>query len=536
MRNVLRIVAMVAFAIVVLCIRDAYGHAALVESEPQDGAVLARAPAEIVLRFDEPVTPVSLRLLDAAGRPVDVAAPGTASESTIRASLTGNLPVGSYLVSWRVVSADSHPVGGSFTFTVGRASAISAVDDQARRESAWKGAVITNRAIGDAALLLAAGGALAMLLVFGAALPRGAGALSWSAAALAAVSAVLSIPLARGWIAAAPAHFLLEPAAWSFDADAPHRTRVTLIVLGLLMTVAGLWRRKVFFGRAGAGAGALVACAGLPLSGHVAALAPALPAQIALFLHTAGAAFWIGTLPLLALTVRQGPPAEAHRLLRRFSALAIGIVAVLILAGIGVALTRIHNVEALTESEYGRILLAKAALVALMLALAVANRRLTRALPSANGAVAARLKRNIGLEIAIAAAVLAVTAWLGHTRPPDEMAHAHGVAAGRTFMTVESDGASLLVEIAPGRPGPNRLTGYLTGADGRPIAPRELSVELSLPEAGIEPLAARARLDGDGKFIVDAIALPLGGRWRMRVDALIGDFEKRVFTLQLAIE
>src|SRR6185437_700210 len=97
----------------------------------------------------------------------------------------------------------------------------------------------------------------------------------------------------------------------------------------------------------------------------------------------------------------------------------------------------------------GRILLAKVALVALMLALAIANRRLTRAVPSANGTVASRLKRNVALEIALAATVVAVTAWLGHTRPPDEMPHAHAAAAGRAFMTVESDGASLLVEIVP---------------------------------------------------------------------------------------
>jgi copper transport protein len=211
-------------------------------------------------------------------------------------------------------------------------------------------------------------------------------------------------------------------------------------------------------------------------------------------------------------------------------------VALLILAGLGVTLTRVRDLAALTDSEYGRILLAKVGLVVLMLALATANRRLTRALPSANGGVAARLKGNIVLEIAAAAAILALTAWLGHTRPPDETAHVHAAAAGRAFMSVESDGATLVVEVDPGRRGANRLTGTMTRPDGQPLPAREVAVELSLPAAGIEPLSARAVRGAGGSFKIDSVALPVRGMWTLRVDALIGDFEKRVFTLQLDID
>ena len=534
-RSILRL-ALIVFALVGFHARDAHAHAVLLDSAPQDGAVLAHAPAEIVLHFNEPVVPVALRVLDGTGRSVDVKGPGTTADSTVRAALPADLPAGSYLVSWRVVSADSHPIGAAFTFSVGRASATLAVDDQNRREAGWKAAVIANRAVGDAALLLAAGAALAMLLVFGAALPRGGSAIMSISAVVAVVSAALSIPLARGWIAAAPVQDLLAPATWALGADAPHRLRTALIAIGMVHALFGLRRRHIGIGCPVACLGALLACAGLPLSGHVAALVPAWPGQIALFLHAAAAAFWIGALPLLALALRQAPPGETYRLLRRFSAIAIAGVALLVLAGVGVALTHIRDIAALTDSEYGRILLIKVALVALMLALAIANRRLTPALSSASGTVTMRLKRNIALEIALAAAIVAVTAWLGHTRPPDELPHAHEAASGPAFVTVESDGASLLVEIAPGRRGPNRLTGHMTGADGRPIAAREVAVELSLPAAGVEPLTARAVSDGNGTFTVDAIALPLAGRWQMRVDALIGDFEKRVFSIDLDVD
>ena len=507
-------------------------HAMLVASEPAEGAALAVAPADIVLHFNEPVMPVALRVLDSAGRALAIAPPPAIPDSSVRVALPPGLPAGGYLVSWRVVSADSHPVGGSFAFTVGSSAASSVSDDQARRESAWHAAVIANRAIGDAALLLAAGGALALALVFGAAAPRGTRAILFWSAAIAAASALLSVPLARGWIAAASFEALLQPSFWTLGAEAPHRDRTVLILCG--MTLA-LFARSSRVGRLLAGVGGLIACAGLPLSGHVAALTPAWPAQLALFVHAAAAAFWIGALPLLALALRQAAPAEAHRLLRRFSNRAIAIVALLILGGVGVALTRVHDVAALTNTAYGRILLAKTALVALMLALAIVNRRLTGALPRANGSTAARLKSNIMLEIGAAAVILALTAWLGHTRPPDEGAHMH-VAPGRAFVAVESDGSTLVVEIDPGRRGINRLTGTMSEPGGSPLAAREATAEFSLPSAGIEPIRARVVPAAQGRFTVDAIALPLRGTWTLRVDALIGDFEKRVFTLRLEID
>lgn len=525
--------ALILAAVLAGWTKTGMAHAMLVASEPADGAALAVAPGEIVLRFNEPVMPVALRVLDAAGSTLAVAPPPPLSDSVVRATLPAALPAGAYLASWRVVSADSHPVGGSFAFTIGPSAGAPAGDDQLRRENAWHAAVIANRAVGDAALLLAAGGALALVLVFGAAAPRGSRALLVAASMIAMASALLSIPLARGWIAA-PIEALLDPSAWMLGEGAPHRGRTAMIVCGLALVLSA--RRDRTAGRLLAAAGALIACAGVPLSGHVAALAPSWPAQLALFVHTAGAAFWIGALPMLALAVRQASPAEAHRLLRRFSACAIAIVTLLILAGIGVALTRVHDVAALTDSAYGRLLLAKAALVALMLALAIANRCLTRSLPRANGGTAARLNNNIVLEIGAAAAILALTSWLGHTRPPDETTHAHAASSGRAFMAIESDGAMLLAEIDPGRRGANRLTGTMSAPDGQPVRARELAVELSLPSAGIEPILAPAVRGAAGRFTVDAIALPVRGRWTLRVDALVGDFEKRVFTLQLEIE
>jgi copper transport protein len=116
------------------------------------------------------------------------------------------------------------------------------------------------------------------------------------------------------------------------------------------------------------------------------------------------------------------------------------------------------------------------------------------------------------------------------------MLHVHAAAAGRAVLAVEGDDASALVEVSPARRGTNRLVAQMTLPDGRPLVAREVAVEFSLPAAGIEPLTARVTPDQSGGFRIDSIALPVPGRWEMRIDALVGDFEKRVFTLQLEID
>jgi copper transport protein len=97
----------------------AAAHAELLSTDPVDGAVLADAPAEIVLTFNEPVVvrDGAVRLFTGAGRDVD--ARPRAVDTRVVIGLPDRLPDGTYVLSWRVVSADSHPVAGGFSFSVG---------------------------------------------------------------------------------------------------------------------------------------------------------------------------------------------------------------------------------------------------------------------------------------------------------------------------------------------------------------------------------------------------------------------------------
>jgi len=100
----------------------ALAHASLIRAEPGDGAMLAQAPATLRLTFNEPVSPLVMRLVAPIG---DVISPQIAAENATVTLTPPQLSRGSYVLSWRVISADGHPVGGSLLFSIGAPSAAT---------------------------------------------------------------------------------------------------------------------------------------------------------------------------------------------------------------------------------------------------------------------------------------------------------------------------------------------------------------------------------------------------------------------------
>src|SRR3977135_3863968 len=113
-----RVIAMLAALLTALCFATgALAHAALVSAEPVDGSVLAQSPKTLQLRFSESVAPGAVSLIDAAGKTRDVR--GRAADQSVVITLPDDLPRGTQVVSYRVVSQDGHPVAGSVMFSVG---------------------------------------------------------------------------------------------------------------------------------------------------------------------------------------------------------------------------------------------------------------------------------------------------------------------------------------------------------------------------------------------------------------------------------
>jgi copper transport protein len=114
-----RLAACIAALLLAVCFAtQALAHASLISVEPGDGSILAQALGRIQLRFNESVTAGAVTLIDAEGR-----LRADAKADAIVMTLPPDLPRGSQIVSYRVISQDGHPVAGSVVFSIGAPSA-----------------------------------------------------------------------------------------------------------------------------------------------------------------------------------------------------------------------------------------------------------------------------------------------------------------------------------------------------------------------------------------------------------------------------
>ena len=547
-------VVLATLALLVALRSAALAHAVLVETSPADGSVLADGPRELLIRFNEPVQPVRLDVIDGAGRPVPMAGPPLTRDGVVRVAPQAPLGAGGYLVSWRVVSGDSHPVGGAFAFRVGHGTAPAATADAGEqgREQGWKAAKGIVRFLRDAALMAAAGGALFAALVLGREpLPGGLRRLILAGAAVAALTSLLELGVLGGLLGAAAWPALLDPAVWRLGAGTTLGRSVGGTFAGLALAAAALALRPSWR-RAGLACGGPLATASLALTGHAAGASYGTRAALAL--HAVAAAFWLGALwPLLTRVGRDGGASAPD--MRRFSGLAIPAVAVLVVAGTGVALSHMSDPAQLWTSRYGLILSAKLLAVLALLGLAAANRLKETPALGRDPDAPRRLARNIRAEIALAGVILSLTAVLVHTPPPRMQSpaqaaheapahhrhahHGHDLPApspaGRSI-EVERQGYRTTLALAPAQRGPNTLRVALTAPGGAPVDPRELTLKIGLPGGGLEPLERRPAREGPGLYRLEDLMLPVPGLWTVRIEALVTDFDKVVLAAELPVE
>jgi len=505
----------------------AAAHAVLLGSDPPHRAVLAEAPHHLVLRFNEPVTPIFVRLVDAAGRERALARPAHAVDRELHAQLPPGLEPGTYVATFRVTSADGHPVSGAILFAVGAAPGEWRAGTTTAGEGAgFRRAAIANRALHLVCLFAAAGGLLFAAFVRG---RTGASARLASFAAAAAATGVVGVLLhgasLTGDLAAASAAY------WQVALSTPQAASAAAALGGLFVAFAIAPRLSRGSGRASAVGGAAFALAATGVTGHSAAAGWVWWPVAAVHLMAAG--FWFGSMPPLWLALRTSALPDAAALLQRFSRIAVPAVAVLAAAGAALALQRMHGLGDLAVTDYGRLVLAKIAGALLLIAIAARNRlRLTPAVARAAADAARRLRLAITAELTLMAGVIALAAVLAHTDPHagHDHGHSHPDPGGAVLtLRLESGDRIAAVEIYPAKPGRNTLTVSFALRDGKPMAPLEASLELALPGAGIEGLSVKLSPLAPGKFAAEIAELALSGRWHLRIDALVSDFEKAIF-------
>jgi copper transport protein len=583
--------ALATAAAVLATAAPAHAHALLEGTSPERGAVSERAPGQVLLRFSEPVEIAfgAVEVFGADGEQVQQGEPfhpgGRDDQVAVR--LRDGVEDGGYTVTYRVVSADSHPVSGGFVFSVGDEPAAPAASVADLLGDQGAGPVTSvafgvARAVEYAAIALALGVLAVLLLVWLPALRATAGAerqwreaatafaarsrtllfVSAAAGALAAIAALaLQAATAEGtslWTALGGVRDVLDTRfgvfwglgviAWAlvglFAAirrqAVPALRPATVGAAGSALPAPGPWTWAL--------AVPVCALALLPgLGGHAGVQDPVAILLPANTLHVLAAGAWIGGLAVLVAALpaatRRLEAVDRTRLLSgavgRFSALALIAVALLLAGGIAQSLLELGAVDDLWDTAFGRAIAIKATLVVVLLALGALNRR--RTLPrlaraaqegATPGGAGVLLRRTLRTEVSLGVAALAVTGALAGYPP------ATAVSAGPFSDSADIGPARAELTVEPARAGANEIHVYLFNrSDGRQYdAPKELRFEASLPDRGIEPIELEATKAGPGHYVVGAAALAPPGDWRLELVARISDFDELRTTYTVPIE
>jgi copper transport protein len=523
--------ALLGAIFLIFCVAgQAFAHAALVASGPVDGAVLAKAPDELSLTFDEPVSPLILKLIEPDGREAPLGKPKFDGNRLVLGA-PANLGAGSYVLSWRVISEDGHPVGGAVVFSIGVPSAGTAARVAEAIDWPLRAVIWFCRLLVYGGLFGGVGGAFFLAWVAGGA--RAARRFTAGACIAGLVAAALSLGLLGVDALDLGLASLLRPRVWATALSTSYAFTALFAAFSMLAALRALFARSRREARAVSALAMIGVGLALASSGHAATADPQWLMRPAVFIHAAAVAFWVGALaPLAVLCTRHDPAAPPA--LRRFSATIPYVLAGLLAAGIVLAVVQIGHVGALVSTDYGRVLLAKLSLVAILLLLAAFNRwRLTKPILAGDARAERRFVRSVAGEIVLVTAILCCVALWRFTPPPRALADAAPVPPVSVHIHAERAMAS--VTVSPGRAGQVSVSAFVVGGDLEPLDAKEVTLSFSMPSAGIEPIRRNARKLDAGQWRIDGLRLPVAGRWDVSVIILISDFESVTLKSEIAL-
>ncbi|MFA5882384.1 MAG: copper resistance protein CopC [Acidimicrobiia bacterium] len=562
-------------------------HADVVSVSPTAGEVLQQSPKSVKVTFTEGVNVElgGLFVYDRNGDRVRTGALRQPSPGRLVLPIEGELDDGSYIVTWRAVSEDTHPIQGTSTFQVGNASASTAdveslADDllagqRADRAVAMGWAAARWTVLASMALLV--GGVAVAAVIW----PRARDARAtrrvvtagWvGLTASTVVGALLFGAYSRGGslVDALDLGVLRDTLATRFG---------EVWLLRLVVLVVAFVLLRVLFARrpaassplpqwwlpAAAVVGVVLVCTP-GLAGHASTGDHRVFALLTDGLHVGAMAVWLGGLVVLAAVVLPRDDLDDLRVaVPRFSRVALGCVGILIVTGAFQTWRLVGGLTALRDDEYGRILVVKLVVFALLLVAASFSREIVArvfgaapqptpaavtvpvTVPSVHGGAVGlddragapddalaravderaaelrRLRRSVWGEVALGALVLFVSALLVNAAPP---ADAASRVEGATGVTIDDARVTLDVSATPGAAGLNDLHVNTYTPAGTPLDVLTVEMTLALPSKGIAPLAVPLRELGPGHYLSPGLDIPLAGTWRVQATIRLGPVDR----------
>jgi copper transport protein len=497
----------------------AAAHAELVNITPANGAQLKTPPTQVQMTFTESVSLIDggIRLVDEVGRTVPTPDP-TVDEHIVTWPMPADIPKGAYIITWRVVSADGHPVSGASYFGVGTAARAAPGSAGTATTGTTGSTVATGSTAPWPVVAIRLAGYLAFALFAGVTafvlfcapdtskhptlqrLAR-AGLIGGAAAAFAAI-------LVQGpYTAGVSMSRVLDTSLLQQSLATPFGTAMVwrLALYGVLALLA--WRLPRILSELASWlvpAAVVGIAVTIAAAGHAAASGPLDLAVDALHAVTAG--LWVGGLFALVALGRSVEPRALHK----FSTLAMASVLALIATGTLNSLRGLEAVEQLWQTHYGLTLLVKLTVVAGTLAAAAVSRR--------------RLQqhqvplRSVRLEAALTVAVLAITALLTMTAPPPQRADPTtqtGVGPGAATEEVEmslGDQGKAVLAVLPATTTGSHLHLLITDTNGRPLPATGVSLKVANPGRDIAPIPVPMSRD-NGVWVAN-YRFPFPGTWK----------------------
>jgi copper transport protein len=520
----------------------ASAHATLVAADPPDGARLDRSPAQIHLTFSEHVSASlgGVRVVDSSGARQDRGAV-RASGPDVVVDVQPDLPDGTYVVTYRIVSADGHPVRGSTLFAVGSGEVDPSVAARAAAGSSdarWERVGDVGRGLAYGGTLLAAGGVLFLVLAHrGGAERQLLRRLVWIAAGIGAIGAITALPVQAALGTGKGAGALFESGVLGDVTKDGVGLALALCLGGLATASLALDRRRWL-----ALAGAAVAAGSFAATGHTRVGSLAGLATAADAVHLLVVAAWGGGVVFLWLALRarrrsdpSPEPTETAAIALRFSSIATAGVVAAGATGAFLGWDQVRTWHGLTSTTYGKLLLAKVACVAVVGALGAYNHlRLLPALQQGKARAGLdRLRSAARAEAAVLVAVVALTGVLVVKTPAKTLAEGGPV---ERIIQLGDDVGSVQLVVAPATAGFNQIHLYTFDPEGRPTELADtIDLELSLPAAEIGPLERTATRAGPAHAQLNGSDLAVAGRWQITVRIRIDRFTEASGTAEVPV-
>lgn len=548
MKRLVALVALLAglLATALLLAGPASAHASVVGSDPVDGSRLKAAPHTVTISFDEPVGLNGvgyLHVIDQQGKKVDAGPayhPG-GDATKIADNLTGALPDGTYTASYRVISADSHPVAGVVQFVVGSGPLVAArgggAGGGAATSSVTGTAFDVARWVTYAGFALLGGSWLLLTVWPGGKEDRKARRIVWTGWTAAVVGAVAELllqgpysdgaglaKLASGGLLADTLRAsygelhsvrlmllgvlaLLLLTSFDRDVESPRREAVWLTMIGVALTISA--------------------------TGHAATTSPSwlsVPLDMA---HLLAMSTWVGGLAMLAIAlVPRKNRAELEAALPTYSTVAFTSVVVLAGTGTYAAFRGIGTADAFFTTTYGLLVFGKIVLFLGLVGLGNLSRLLVRrhyarpviayamtdaallasppvAAPRGAEEVSAeRLRRAVWVETVVSMIVLALTAVLvAQPRGKEALLASYHQPITRTAPLTTTQSAVIRANT-----GTHGEVEFTVAVPGRAYAVAATATDQA---AQLGPLPIK--LQHSAGFWTGSVDLPVAGDWQIEL-------------------